>query len=56
MDNPTTLQEAVVYFADKNQSHQFLISMRWPLLKKLLTQKKTKPEKTSKNDKPAKVS
>jgi len=27
---PETLQEAIVYFADEQRSHDFLVSLRWP--------------------------
>src|SRR5262245_16487505 len=29
-DNPTTLLEAVTYFADADNAHNFMVAMRWP--------------------------
>jgi transposase-like protein len=29
MNNPKTLQEAMVYFADKQNAHDFIVSLRW---------------------------
>lgn len=29
MNNPKTLQEAIVYFADKQNAHDFIVSLRW---------------------------
>jgi transposase-like protein len=28
-DKPQTLQQAIVYFADKNIAHQYLVDLRW---------------------------
>jgi transposase-like protein len=27
---PTSLQEAIIYFADKNRAHDLMVSLRWP--------------------------
>ena len=29
MNNPKTLQEAMIYFTDKQNAHDFIVSLRW---------------------------
>ena len=30
MSYPKTLQEAIVYFSDRQRAHDFLVNLRWP--------------------------
>ena len=31
MNEPTTLQEAIIYFSDPNNCREYLIARRWPM-------------------------